>query len=190
MRVMGTHDGPMWLSWFLVFVGFSTFSALVLCLSCHIFNFDFITRSDFGIYFILFWLTYLAHTSFACFISSLSSRANSARAKVGAFIFPVIFFYSYFDAVFYTDLCPPIVATICSLFPPFLFMKAITDLIGGSSFGGSATPAAGFRWDDRFDNAFDCPLTCTATIPGCKCRYGDGTFTPTYIFPFQEVYLW
>ena len=183
MRVMGTQDGPMWFSWMIIFLTFSTLSALILTASFHVFNFDFITRSDFSVYFLFIWVTYLAHTSFACFASSISSRAAGARAFVAGTVLPVLFTYQYIDALLFTDICPTVVQNIFALFPPVLFVKGLIDLINHSS-------TTGYRWADRFDNGFECPLVCAATYPGCKCRYYDDNTDPTYIFPLQQCMVW
>ena len=40
----------------------------------------------------LFWLTYLANTSFACFASSISSKAGKARGFAIGFVAAPVFF--------------------------------------------------------------------------------------------------
>ena len=180
MRVMGTKDGPMWASWIATFWAMSVLSSLVLVACIHLFQLKFITESDFSVYYTLFLLAYLAHVSFACFISSLTSRAGIVRGICLGFVLPILFAYTYFDAVLFTDLVPPIVATLLSPFPPFIFLKGVTDIV-------QHAPSGGFRWSQISDNAYQCPSTCAATFPGCKCRYFADR-DAAYIFPLQEVF--
>ena len=175
MRVMGTRDGPMWLAWLLTFWLVSIVSTLVLNTSIHAFHFDFLTDSAVSVYFTLFLVGYLAHTSLACFISAICNKANTARAAAAAFVMPIIFAYSYINNILFTDLVPAAMAGVLAMLPPVVFMKALVDLV----------QLGPLQWSDRHDNAYRCPATCEATFPGCKCRYTAGQ-EPEFIWPLAD----
>ena len=80
MRMMGARDGPMWLSWLLLGLFTNIIIAFEFIVCLHAFDMPFVTRHEFGVYFGLFLLTYVANTSAACFWSAWYHQVASARS--------------------------------------------------------------------------------------------------------------
>ncbi len=53
----------------------------------NIFQFEYITKSDFGIYFFLFFLTYIANSALAATFSTFLRSTSSAVGLTGGFVF-------------------------------------------------------------------------------------------------------
>ena len=188
MRVMGARDGPMWASWLLLFLALNLLLSLELVACLHVFDMAFVTRHDFGLYFCLITLTYVANAAAACFFSAYYHAAASARSLAFTLLLIIMMMINYINDVLYTSLLPAPVVALLSLFPPFLFIHGILDL--------RDAPGA-LKWSDRSDNAYDCGSFCEQPYPGCKCRY-DATCLPSdpdcvarapaYIYPLQGIY--
>ena len=95
MRMMGTRDTPMWLSWWLVFVLESFFCALMWLLSGVIFRFNIYLNTDFAVTFCFFFTLHLALAGYAAFISTFL-RSGGQVIGVGLFFF---MFNYLFDGV-------------------------------------------------------------------------------------------
>jgi hypothetical protein len=91
LRMMGTKDTSMWLSWYIVFTAVALVATFVTCIAVQIFQFEYVSKNDFGLVFFLFFLTYMANSAVASacatFLRSMSGapqREPNPRSPDGA----------------------------------------------------------------------------------------------------------
>ncbi len=78
MHQMGLSVSAYWMSYFIVNFALNTLCGLLLIVSGLIFQFDFFLKTEFPVYFILFWLFGLSMVTFVFFVSNFVSKARTA----------------------------------------------------------------------------------------------------------------
>jgi len=186
MRMMGTRDTPMWLSWWLFFIGESTISALMWVISGMLFRFRTYTNTSVSISFFFFLALHLGLAGFACF---LSTCLQSTAAALGVALFLFLFNWlvgGIISVVIFSDLVPRYGRNMVALIPSVLYNKGIRDLTDAVGANGD-----GLRWHERHDNGNICETYCPSI---CACDYGpednEPPGDPYFIFPIGEIMEW
>ena len=162
MSLIGVSSFAYWSSWWVTFLAMFIAADLVLIATCYIFAIELVTKSAFGISFVLILLFSFSIISTGFCLSTLFRNVKSARMMALFYLFLFGLFSSVGQFVYGdgTDVSNTW-RYLLALFPPVIFSKSLTDLQNAAS-GQSAV--IGVSWDQR------------------------GTYTE--IFPFTQVYNW
>ena len=141
MRMMGTRDTPMWLSWWVVFVLESFFCALMWVLTGVIFQFNIYLNTDFAVTFSFFFSLHLALAGYAAFLSAF---LRSGGQVIGVCLFFFMFnwlFDGVVAGVLYSSLLPRFWRNVLSVcVPPFLYARGSQDLYDALGANGKGMP--------------------------------------------------
>ena len=186
MRMMGTRDTPMWLSWWLFFVAESFISAFMWIISGMMFRFRTYTNTSFSVSFCFFLTLHLGLAGFACF---LSTCLHTTATVLGVALFLFLFNWlvgGIISIVIFSDLTPRYGRNMVALIPSILYNKGIRDLTDAIGANGD-----GMRWHERHDNGYVCETYCPSV---CACDYSpednEPPGDPYFIFPIAEVMEW
>lgn len=181
MTMMGLYDTAYWLSW-LTWEGITTLIAsLFTVLFGMMFQFDFFSKNNFAVVFLVFFLFQLNMVGFAFMLSAFISKSSSSTT-VGFSIFIVGFLtqlVTAFGFPYSTDFSK-FFQVIWSLFPPNLLAKALSLLSDATSTPGDP----GISWSGRTE--------CAPNDTECVITINDiylwlvGTF---FLWFFLAIYL-
>ncbi|KAK9828716.1 hypothetical protein WJX72_001692 [[Myrmecia] bisecta] len=164
MKTMGLMDSAFWLTWAIFEGVLALLHALLICATAAAFQFDLVLRNDFGLVFLLLFMTNLALTAFGFFLSTFLRRASaSVTAGFVLFIVAWIFLLVIAFGFPYNSKYSPAAYIIFSLFPWCLLGKGIQDLATASS----GNQAFGIGWSQQNDYCLrDTPSPEQLRLPG------------------------
>ncbi|TYJ98618.1 ABC transporter A family member 2 [Cucumis melo var. makuwa] len=181
MTMMGLFDTAYWLSW-LTWEGIITLIASIFTvLFGMMFQFDFFSKNNFAVVFLVFFLFQLNMVGFAFMLSAFISKSSSSTT-VGFSIF-IVGFLTQLVTQFgfpYSKTFSKSLQVIWSLFPPNLLAKALSFLSDATSTPGDP----GISWSSRKECAPNDP-DCVITINGIYL-WLVGTF---FLWFFLAIYF-
>jgi hypothetical protein len=170
--IIGLRNSAFWVSWFITGVVFAIIVSFTLVVFGIIFQFEFFTKTPFLITFSLFFLFNLTMQFLAYFLTTILKSMKSAytvnitfiKATYGFILIGLVMeiFLSNYAIIYYlysVDLpwWVGLIKFIFSLYPPFNFSKAFSDISNKSAnhfdnFEWRWVEGKGYTWGDLFSS--------------------------------------